>query len=624
MENLTGQSLGRYHTLEPLGEGGMARVYKAFDTRLECEVAVKIISAAKFTPESLERALKRFEREARALARLTHPNIVKVTDYGEYAGQPYLVMPLLTGGNLKQLLRARKCLPWQEAIRLLLPVAEALDYAHSRKIIHRDVKPSNIMLTERGLPLLTDFGVAKIMEDEVTLDLTGSGVGIGTPEYMAPEQVTAKTVDRRADIYALGVVFYELITGRRPFEGDTPLAVLFKHASQPLPRPSQFVPNLPDGIERILIKALAKNPAERYQSMRDFAAALERLAAELAVPVQSSDKETASHSPGKAPSPAAQVRPRQNMLRLIGLALILVIAAGLTAVGLYNLSAPGSAVPQLASLTPAMQQPAQNVATATLQPPATTSATPAPTETNAPTSTPTDLPTLAAGSTKIREIDGMVMVYVPAGEFEMGSNASADEQPIHTVYLDAFWIDKTEITNSMYRLCFESGFCKDTSRISLHDTNMANHPVAGVTWQQAATYCEWAGKRLPTEAEWEKAARGTDGRSFPWGDQASGCYIGCTGSEQPVGSYPGGASPYGALDMAGNLWEWVADWYDKDYYNLSPVQNPSGPDGGSLKVLRGGAWTTYSPAWIRTSYRYKSNPSDSIKDIGVRCAQSQK
>ena len=270
MSKLEGQSIGRYHIIEPLGEGGMAVVYKAFDTHLECEVAVKVIRVDNLPRNAEERALKRFEREAKVVARLNHPNIVKVTDYGEEDGKPYLVMPYLPGGTLKQLIKERGQIPWQEAARILIPIAEALAYAHEEKVIHRDIKPSNILLTRSGQPMLTDFGVAKIIEDEATQDLTGTSATVGTPEYMAPEQITSKTVDARADLYSLGVVFYEMVTGRKPFEADTPLAVLVKHAHDPLVKPSQYINNLPKEIEYILLKTLSKNPEDRYQNAGEF------------------------------------------------------------------------------------------------------------------------------------------------------------------------------------------------------------------------------------------------------------------------------------------------------------------------------------------------------------------
>jgi len=177
-------------------------------------------------------------------------------------------------------------MPWQEAARLLIPIARALNYAHKRNLIHRDIKPSNILITESGEPMLTDFGVAKIIDEEATLDLTGTSAAVGTPEYMAPEQATSKNVDHRADIYALGIVFYEMVTGRRPFQADTPLAVLFKQASEPLPRPSQFITSLPDSVEKILLKALTKKPEDRYQGMGEVVHAMESLVSGVAPAVK--------------------------------------------------------------------------------------------------------------------------------------------------------------------------------------------------------------------------------------------------------------------------------------------------------------------------------------------------
>ena len=283
MINLIGQSLGRYHILEQLGEGGMATVYKAYDTRLERDVAVKIIRKSAFSPEVLERMLKRFEREAKALSKLTHPNIVGVIDYGDYEGSPYLVMEYLPGGTLKH--RLGKPIPWQEAARLLLPIARALQFAHGQGIIHRDVKPSNILITLSGEPMLTDFGIAKILENEETATLTGTGMGVGTPEYMAPEQWTGQ-VTPQSDIYSLGVVFYEMVTGRKPYIADTPAAILLKQATEPLPRPAQVVPGLPEAVEKVLLKTLARKPEDRYADMNAFAAALESLLARQRITFQ--------------------------------------------------------------------------------------------------------------------------------------------------------------------------------------------------------------------------------------------------------------------------------------------------------------------------------------------------
>lgn len=274
MTNLVGQSFDRYHILEQLGEGGMAIVYKAYDNHLDRAVAIKVILPGY---EQSDKFIKRFEREAQSLARLAHPNIVRVMDYGSHNGLPYLVMEYLPGGTLKQ--KTGQPIPWREAARILAPIARALACAHQQGILHRDIKPSNILITHSGEPMLSDFGLAKLLEVQDGADLTGSGV-IGTPAYMAPEQMTGGKVDQRADVYSLGVVFYELVTGRTPFKADTPAAVMIKAATEPLPRPTSFVADLPETVENAILKSLEKDPAYRFQSMEEFAALLERFAAE--------------------------------------------------------------------------------------------------------------------------------------------------------------------------------------------------------------------------------------------------------------------------------------------------------------------------------------------------------
>jgi formylglycine-generating enzyme required for sulfatase activity len=213
---------------------------------------------------------------------------------------------------------------------------------------------------------------------------------------------------------------------------------------------------------------------------------------------------------------------------------------------------------------------------------------------------------------------------VPAGEFIMGSN---------TVYLDAFWIDKTEVTNAMYARCVHAGTCSaprssrsHTREIYYGDHEFDDYPVIYVSWMDAQNYCSWAGGRLPTEAEWEKAARGTDGRTFPWGEVDPSGFVDLLNyraqDTTEVGIYPAGASPYGALDMAGNVSEWVADWLSLDYYNNPPPANPSGPDSGEYRVWRGGSWATSLTELVRTSSRTGNFPTDASGGIGFRCARA--
>jgi len=320
MNNLIGQNLGRYHIIEPLGQGGMASVFKAYDTNLDRFVAIKIIRTDIEGGADAE-FLKRFQREAKALAQLDHPYILKVLDYGEENGVPYLVMPFLEGGTLKE--KMGQPMPSQEAASLLAPIARALEYAHKRNIIHRDVKPANILISQSGAPILSDFGIAKILAGGGSTQLTAAGVGIGTPDYMAPEQWTG-AADPRTDIYSLGVVLYQMVTGRLPFTADTPAAVLIKHLRDPLPRPKTFVHDLPDVVEQILFKALAKEPENRFQTMGDFAATLERLGRSDETVIGSSaiDFETARGLDAaamaapetiKGKAPAAPVSPKKKM-----------------------------------------------------------------------------------------------------------------------------------------------------------------------------------------------------------------------------------------------------------------------------------------------------------------------
>ena len=221
--------------------------------------------------------------------------------------------------------------------------------------------------------------------------------------------------------------------------------------------------------------------------------------------------------------------------------------------------------------------------------------------------------------------DGMELVYVPEGEFLMGSNEVDNEQPIHTVYLDAYWIDQTEVTNAMYEKCVEAGSCEKPSGLYFYEAGKYDdHPVVFVDWYQAEAYCEWAGRRLPSEAQWEKAARGDDGRTYPWGegiDCGHAQYSGCDGNTILVGSLPSGASPYGALNMAGNVYEWVADWYDENYYENSPYENPQGPSSGGYRVLRGGSWGSDDMA-VRSANRYSRTPSHTGNGHGFRCSRS--
>ncbi len=259
-------------------------------------------------------------------------------------------------------------------------------------------------------------------------------------------------------------------------------------------------------------------------------------------------------------------------------------------------------------------------------------------------------PTPASGEAMTSPKDGMITLYVPAGEFTMGSTeddsmAKDHEFPQHQVYLDAFWIDQTEVTNAMFSNFLnevgnqnEDGSAwintighystiRQEETLWIPEDGYENHPVANITWYAAEAYCEWAGRRLPTEAEWEKAARGTDGNIYPWGNDEPTCeitnydYYCWVRHSKPVGSYPNGQSPYGALDMSGNAWEMVADYYAADYYMNSPQSNPTGPTTGDSRVVRGGSFHIHEYD-VRTTRRSKVLPTGSGAAVGFRCALS--
>jgi formylglycine-generating enzyme required for sulfatase activity len=617
--------------------------------------------------------LKRFEREAKALAQLSHPNIVHVHDYGEYEGAPYLVMEYLPGGVLKSKLGT--AMPWREAVRLLLPIAQALAYAHEHNIVHRDVKPSNILLTEKGQPMLSDFGIAKILESEQTTGLTTTGMGVGTPEYMAPEQWTGQA-GTLSDLYSLGVVLYELVTGRKPYTADTPAAIMLKQANDPLPRPRQFVPDLPDGVEKVLFKALAKTPDDRYQSMGEFTAALENLMSghtlpEGVPPEQTKPAQEATLPAGGSGRQAPQAEPKVSapprrslklgktggwaaVIGVLVLACLLLVALGF---GLVKLAQQGRG--PLAGLlgsgvtpTPALTHPE------TLPPP------------EIPTPRDTSVP--SESDSIISPRDGMKSVQVPAGQFLMGvTKADLDtlyymcpeckpgifeDAPQHSIYLDGFRIDETEVTTSQFALFIqETGYRTDAEKqgsslvfdSAINDYNRVKavdwrhpqgrqvnleqyglYPVVQVSWNDAKAYCAWAGRRLPTEAEWEKAARGTQGFFFPWGNTPPNNqfvnFNRTRGSADPVGSYPDGASPYGALDMAGNVWEWTSSYYGETYYNQMPDRNPPGPSTGAERVLKGGSWAaTEKKELILLSSAFRLDYAETFNSdlVGFRCAQ---
>ena len=289
MVDLTGKTLGKYRVMERLGRGGMAEVYKAYHPHLDRYVALKVLHG--YLTEGGD-FMERFNREAKAVANLRHSNIVQVFDFDIEDETPYMVMEFIDGETLKATMdhfaKQGKTMPLAEAIEIFRQVALALAYAHEQGLYHRDIKPSNVMVGEDGKVYLTDFGIARIVSDT---QFTASGALLGTPAYMAPEQALGEKLTAACDIYSLGIVLYELITGQVPFDSDTPMAVIQKHLNSPLPMPSTIRADIPSRLEMVVLKALSKAPEDRYQNVSDMLQDVEKALLDVPLPV-SDEKET--------------------------------------------------------------------------------------------------------------------------------------------------------------------------------------------------------------------------------------------------------------------------------------------------------------------------------------------
>jgi eukaryotic-like serine/threonine-protein kinase len=679
--------LGKYTLRALLGRGGFGFVYLADDTLLHEQVALKELIPALVGDEEI---LRRFLAEARATMRLTHPRIVRTHDVFAERGNYYIAMEYMAGGSLEARLGASGALPVEEAVQVAAELCEGLACAHAEGVVHCDLKPANVLFDAKGRAKIADFGIAHVPGEMRSRSWnTAAGFVAGTLPYMSPEQADGVRDDPRVDVYAVGAVLYRMLTGRTYLDFDareTPGAqaenVLRIRGQAPLP-PGRYNPGIPAWLDRVVLRALAKRREERYGSAAELREALLRRAASpvAARPVPPPAEKTVPMSSQSKPAPVVSPPPKRTLPAWFwpgvggALALFALVVAATTWVSGRGSDRPPAptAVPSrppavaTAALLPSATAKARRATQApTLEPPTPTpeapTATPpptrelptptpeAPTATPPPTRepptpappptreppTPTPKPALGIGSTMVSRKDGMTLVYVPAGEFLMGSTnadsmAGDREKPQHTVTLDAFWIDRTEVTNAMYAKCVQAGGCEmpAESKSFTRDSYYGNpkyddYPVIYVNWQQADAYCRWAGKRLPTEAEWEKAARGTDARVYPWGNEAPDSqkanYNNSGGDTTAVGEYPAGTSPYGALDMAGNVWEWVNDWADENYYGVSPGSNPQGPATGTSRVLRGCDWYNYGNVInLRVAYRAYYKPSVQSFGVGFRC-----
>jgi len=569
----------RFRLVKELGKGGMGVVYLAHDERLNLQVAIKLLLSGRHMASAIER----MRAEAALAIRLTHDNIMRIYDMHMSETEQFIVMEYLRGRPLDAELGERGTLSIRETVEIARQVASGLDYAHNAGVVHRDIKPANIMLcltqaadpaaatgTERPLAKILDFGIAKAQADVRT-----GGTRAGTFGYMPPEQFLGKRYDRRADVFALGVMIYEMLTGELPFDRSG--------AISPSARPRR-AERFSSEANLVLARSVAWNPADRWATAGSMVDALARAL----------EKESDGVSFG-----------------------------------------PGTSAPSLSDM-----------------------ATQDFTGTATPSQSAVAAPSRELEPTIVHPTDGAPMVLVPAGPFRMGTNdGEPDEGLEHEVTLSPYYIDIYPVTNARFVQFLnevksdhdDSGhlfieIARDDPRNMLAESKQSpiqivagryavtegfeDHPVAHVSWFGAEAYCLWAGKRLPTEAEWEKAARGTDDRPYPWGSEepAAGGKSRCNAAGHanattPVANFPDGASPLGCYDMAGNVMQWCADWFQSGYYARSPKKDPTGPTAGTDRVCRGGCF--HYDAWsVRVTYRVNMDPAHLIQPTGFRCVMS--
>jgi len=543
-------ALGPGYVVErTIGQGGFAAVYLVRDLALKRPLAVKVLS-----PDLLlsATAQERFRREAETIAQLSHPHIVPLHFMGNAGDIFYLVMEYVDGESLADRLEREGRIGVEDTARILREVASALDLAHRRGVVHRDIKPHNVLLErESGRALVTDFGIARTAENS---SLTASGMVVGTPTYMSPEQVVGDKVDHRADLYALGIVGYEMLAGRPPFGGATPTEVLMKRVATPAEPVQRERPDAPPVLSDVINRCLQQNPDQRFQTAGEIVRALGG-----ATPV------SGGHSTAELVRGA---RRAQRRLLLAVAAVVLLAAVG----GMWALRGRALRRPSPAA------------------------------------------PGVPAG-----------MVLVPAGTYTIGRDDGPPwSRPAHGVTLPAFYIDRTEVTVGAYRqLVDRSG--GPAAWGALTDTIPADSllPVTGVMWAQAMAYCGIRHPprgRLPTEQEWEAAARGPDAPRYPWGGAwlagAANTQSAKVGRAAPVGSYPRGNTALGVADLVGNVWEWTS----------SPMAAyPGGtapPRSSGTYVIRGGAYNTpdsiADATWRGYQYPAVRNRAD-LAATGFRC-----
>ena len=611
------EKIGKYDIVAPLGKGAMGVVYKAFDPMIKRFVALKTIHLGFIEPPDDDIA-QRFNHEAQAAGNLNHQNIVGIYEYGEDAGRAFIAMQYVEGQTLVDLLKRKHLFTLADIQLILLSVLAALDYSHRMGVIHRDIKPGNIMLDSTGTVKVMDFGIARIESSE----LTQAGTILGTPGYMSPEQLQGEPIDLRSDLYSAGIVLYELLTGERAFTGSSFASVIYKVIHSDLSPPSRLKPTLPGSLDALVAKACAKKAEDRYQTASEFSAALDHAFATIADTQPVVQPSPVQPDPIRADDPSATVHTAKTERKWFAAVAILAAAAGLALAVWFLLLSD--------------RQQEQAVA---------------------------NLP-----GTAFKDCDTCPeMVVIPPGTFTQGAlatetNSESNEGPRRLVAIDyALAVSRYEITKAQFtRFADETGHegagCRTYDGSWRLDEGRSwqapgfaqedSHPATCISWNDAQSYLRWltdkTGReyRLLSASEWEYAARaGIANSGTEASDPTETCASANVADRSTIATYPGWeifdcrddfthtapvgsfqANAFGLHDMVGNVFEWVTDCWN-DGYEKAPLDGSAWEDGDcGSRVLRGGSWFT-PPGYVRASFRNRFDPDYRSSSFGFRVAR---
>ncbi|MBI3891953.1 MAG: SUMF1/EgtB/PvdO family nonheme iron enzyme [Candidatus Wallbacteria bacterium] len=671
----------QYRLTRELGRGRMGAVWLATQTALKRPVAVKFVRG---TGESV----MRLEREAKILARLSHPNLVNIVDAGGAGETAYLVLEYVDGESLDALLDRDLKLPQERALVITENVLAALIYIHRQGVLHRDLKPANILLPKQGEAKLADFGLARWTERQTTFR-TQEGMIPGSPAFMSPELLSGEAASPASDLWALSVTLYRLLTGQAPFYSTqlTELMGQILHRD-PFADPGHMELLTPNARE-FLATALSKDPAARYPDPKTYLAALKRIRSRGTAKTEAP---FARRSPALLEITVPMRRAGHGAHRLrqtvMAAGILTAVAAALawrSATPLPSAPAPPPPPPPpvlLGAVDTIVRATLVTLRVTTPQPvqlalrygPDGTALTGSSSEQTSSTEHILRLQNLSPGrrytyevwtagaaaarclageATTLSEVpywdkasfhprpcalvplgknaqgfeefrneaDRSVLILIPGTEFTMGDRTGRLEpqcRPPHKVRIDTFLMDKVPITRQQFKMFQDrTGYQKLDLDVTYSGYDVWDRrPMGNLTWRDSAAYLAWAGKRLPTEAEWELAAGGADGRRYSWGNDPLQPEVNVDSQIRgpaplrpdplPVGSFPRSASPYGVLDMGGGVRQWCADWFDRTYYGHCPPRNPQGPDGSAQgdKVERSAGWEAGSLEDFEVAHRF--------------------